>query len=385
MKKTVAVFFGGRSPEHDVSIISAIASVIKPLKLIGHKVVPVYIAKNGDWFTGDEFSDVKNYQTGKITEIMKQQKPVAISFNGGLTIIPNSKTRKSIKIDVAFPVMHGAYGEDGSLMGLLRMANIPFVGSDMEASVIAMDKVLSKEVAEANGILTPKYLAFPKAEFETNADDIMNKINTELKYPLFVKPPHLGSSIGITKVGSKEQLENAIEVAAYYDDSIIVEQAIENLIEVTIPVIGNSEPQVANVERPIKLTSDEVFDFESKYINHGGKKGGKAKGAASGYSEIPAKLPKDIYESCENIAKKIYQTVGLSGISRVDLLIDSKAGKVYFNEINPMPGGLYAHNFAKIGISNVQLVEKLLDYAEERFEHESKINTTFETNFLQQF
>ncbi|MDR1032876.1 MAG: D-alanine--D-alanine ligase [Candidatus Nomurabacteria bacterium] len=388
-KQTIAVFFGGKSPEHDVSIVSAIASVIKPLKIIGHKVVPIYIAKNGNWYVGDELADIKTYQTGKVDEIIAKQKPVRVGFNDGLTIVPAGFRPQPIKIDIAFPVMHGAYGEDGSLMGLLRMAGVPFVGSDMEASAVAMNKVLSKEVAESNGIPTPRYVSFLTTEFSADRKKCIKKVNDALKYPVFVKPPHLGSSIGITKVKESAELENALEVAAYYDDVILVEEAVDNLIEITLPIIGNDELTLANVERPVQLT-DEFFDFDSKYINGGkkggGKKGGgKGKGGAQGYSEIPAKLPGDLYKQAEEVGKRVYRVVGLSGISRIDMLIDSKAEKVYFNEINPMPGSLYAHNWARAGISNVELVSRLLDLAVEAYEKHELAKTTFETSYLKQF
>ena len=384
-KKTVAVVFGSRSPEHDVSIVTAVASVVKPLKLAGFGVVPVYIAKDGRWFAGEELADIKTYQTGRIEEIIMKQKPVALSLGGGLRLIGGSGIRKKEwKIDVVFPATHGAYGEDGSLMGLLRMAGVAYVGCDMEASVVAMNKVLAKQVAEANGILTPKYLSFLSDEFELGRKAVVKKILSELKLPVFVKPPHLGSSIGITRVANKEELENALEVAAYYDDVILVEEAVGNLIEVTVPVMGNEEPFVAMVERPVRLGDGEFFDFESKYINEGGKKSGGKKGA-QGYSEIPAKLPGKLYERCEEVAREVYLRLGLTGISRVDLLIDSKAKKVYFNEVNPLPGGLYAHNFARAGVSNVELVKRLVRYAEERFERQGRVKTTFDTNYLKQF
>ncbi|MDR0397755.1 MAG: D-alanine--D-alanine ligase [Candidatus Nomurabacteria bacterium] len=382
-KKTIAVFLGGKSPEHDVSIVSAIVSVIKPLKIIGSKIVPIYIAKNGNWYVGDELADIKTYQTCKIDEIVSKQKPVSVSFNDGFTIIPAGFRARPIKIDIAFPVMHGAYGEDGSLMGLLRMAGVPFVGADMEASVVAMNKVLSKEVASENGIPTPKYVSFPTSEFNQDRKGCIKRVNDTLKYPVFVKPPHLGSSIGISKVKEPKSLENALEVAAYYDDVILVEEAVANLIEVTVPIIGNDKLTIANVERPLSL-EDEFFDFKSKYIN-GGKKIGKGKSGAQGYSEIPAKLPGSLYKQAEDVAAQVYRVIGLSGISRIDLLIDSKAEKVYFNEINPMPGSLYAHNWVKKGISNVELVTRLLELAEEAYEKRQAVKSTFDTSFLKQF
>jgi len=281
--------------------------------------------------------------------------------------------------------MHGSYGEDGSLMGLLRMAGIPFVGSDMDASVIAMDKVLAKQVASANNIPTSKFYAFSKSQFEDNPIETVKNIIMVLHYPLFVKPAHLGSSIGITKVQNKDELNNAIEVAAYYDDKIIVEEAVENLIEVTVPIMGNETLVPALVERPL-AKDDEFFDFDTKYLNSGGKKSAGAKqSGAQGYSELPAKLPEGLYDKALNVATCTYKALGMKGLARIDLLIDSKSGEVYFNEVNPLPGSLYAHNWRAAGVSTVDLVTKLIEYAEERHASGQKLQTTFDSSFLSQF
>jgi D-alanine-D-alanine ligase len=290
---------------------------------------------------------------------------------------------KDVRIDIAFPVMHGAYGEDGSLMGLLRMVGIPFVGSDMQASVIAMDKILTKQVAQANGISTPKFVFFSKTEFEASPDVIVDMIMSNLKFPLFVKPPHLGSSIGITKVKNRDELSNAIEVAAYYDDRILVEESVNNLIEITVPIMGNEVLQTALPERPL-LKDEKFFDFDSKYIGNGGKKNGGKKGA-QGYSELPANIHASLYDACIDVAKKVYRAAGCEGISRIDLLVDSSSKVVYFNEINPMPGDLYTHNWRASGVSSVELVSRLVELAEERFAKNQKIETTFKSNFLKQF
>jgi D-alanine-D-alanine ligase len=385
MKKTIAVFFGGKSTEHDISIITAISSVIKPLELTKKfNVVPVYITKNGKWFSGPKLKDVNIFRDGSIDAFCAKSKPVSIIFDGGMTIRENGFNGNNIKIDIAFPAMHGAYGEDGSLMGLLRMAGIPFVGSDMEASVVSMDKILAKQIAEANGIITPKFVSFSKIEFESSHDAIIQKIIDNLKFPQFVKPPHLGSSIGITRVNNIKELSNAIEVAAYYDDRILVEEAIDNLIEVTVPIIGNEILQLSLVERPL-LHDDSFFDFDSKYIGSGGKKGGGKKMGSQGYSELPANIKPDLYAAALNTAERVYRAIGCEGISRVDLLIDSKSEIVYFNEVNPMPGDLYAHNFRASGVSPMELVEKLVELAEDRFVREKNIETTFTSSFLKQF
>lgn len=386
MKKTVAVFFGGCSPEHDISIITALSSVIKPLELTKkYTVVPVYITKTGKWVSDSKLKDIALYRNKKIDEFVAKAKPVSAIFDGGMILKKAGLGSKGQRIDIAFPAMHGSYGEDGSLMGLLRMAGIPFVGADMDASVIAMDKVLAKQVAVANGIPTSHFYAFGKSQFEDDRVEVIKSIITTLHYPLFVKPAHLGSSIGITKVHNKDELNNAIEVAAYYDDKIIVEEAVENLIEVTVPIMGNDVLIPALVERPL-AKDDEFFDFDTKYLNSGGKKSAGAKQTgAQGYSELPAKLPGGLYDKTLDIAQQIYKALGMEGISRIDLLIDSKSGEVYFNEVNPLPGSLYAHNWRASGISSVDLVTKLIELAEERFAQQQKLETTFGSSFLSQF
>jgi D-alanine-D-alanine ligase len=195
----------------------------------------------------------------------------------------------------------------------------------------------------------------------------------------------LGSSIGISRVADKSGLMNALEVAAHYDDRVIVEQGVSNLIEVTLPIMGNEDPKPALLEQP-QLKAEDFFDFETKYMQggKGGKKGG-AKQGAQGYSIIPAQLPKDLYAKAEKLGLDVYRTVGCEGISRVDMLIDSKAKQVYFNEINPLPGSLYSHNWNKAGISNVELVQKLVAYAEARWAAKQKVATAFATNYLKQF
>ena len=383
--KTIAVIFGGRSTEHDVSIITALASVIKPLELTKqYRVEAVYIAKDGSWFWDEKLKDIKLYQSGEIEDFMHKAPKVHLLFDNGLTLIKSSQFagRKMYKkIDVVFPVMHGTHGEDGELMGLLEMANVPYVGCGPAAGAIAMDKVLAKQVTEAEDIQGTPWIWFYSFELPRNHKKILENIK-QLKYPLFVKPAHLGSSIGISRVEKETELMNALEIAAHYDDKVIVEQAVENLIEVTLPIMGNEEPVPALLEHPLTKPED-FFDFDTKYLQ-GGKKG-KGKAGAQGYSEIPAKLPSDLYQKTEVLGLSVYKTLGCSGIARVDMLIDSKSQKVYFNEVNPLPGGLYAHNWRKAGISSIDLVTKLVDYAEQRWQAKQKLATSFSTNYLKQF
>ena len=386
--KTIAVIFGGRSTEHDVSIMTAIASVIKPLELTKqYQVEPVYIAKDGSWYWDQKLKDIKLFQSGDINDFMQKAPKVHLLFENGLTLVKSSQfagRKQYKKIDVVFPAMHGTHGEDGELMGILEMANVPYVGCNAPASAVAMDKVLAKQVTVSENIPSTPWTWFYARDLARRHSEIINDIE-KLNYPLFVKPAHLGSSIGITKVESKDQLMNALEVAAHYDDKIIVEQGVENLIEVTLPIIGNDELTPALLEQPL-VSAEDFFDFDTKYMRggKGGKKGG-AKQGAQGYSKLPADIPKDLYTKAEQLALNVYRVVGCSGTARIDMLIDGKTKKVMFNEINPLPGDLYAHNWRAAGLSQVELVQKLVNLAEARWQESQQRTTSFSTNYLKQF
>lgn len=388
--KTIAVIFGGKSAEHDISIITALSAVIKPLEATKKfKVEAVYIAKDGSWYWDEKLKDIHIYQNGDIEEYLRKAPKVMLQFDHGLTLVKSSQFagRKAYKkIDIVFPAMHGTYGEDGDLMGLLEMANVPYVGCDVPSSVISMDKVLSKQVAKTNQILTPETVYFSKSDYEKYHQDILHRIKKNLTMPLFVKPARLGSSIGISRVESERELLNAIEVAMHYDDKVVVEEAVQNLIEVTVPIMGNDDLTPALVEQPLPK-EDGVFDFETKYMNQGkgSKKMPGSKSGSQGYSKIPADISDDLYKKSLEVALGVYKAVGCKGIARIDLLIDSKSKDVYFNEINPLPGSLYSHNWRASGISNIDLVTTLVDLAEQRWSDKQKLNTTFSTNFLKQF
>lgn len=391
--KTVAVIFGGRTAEHDVSIVTAIASIIKPLEMSKkYRVEAVYIAKNGAWFWDDKLKDVKLFTSGGIEQFIARTQPASVQFDGGMTLSKSSGLagrKQHRKVDVAFPSMHGTYGEDGALMGLLDMAGVPYAGCGLEASVLAMNKVLSKQIAAAHGIPVSKFLSFTNKDLEQHPAESLASIQKTLKYPLFVKPAHLGSSIGMSRVKDDTELRNGLEVAARYDNAIVVEEAVQNLIEVTLPVIGNHDLTPAYLEQPL-VSAEDFFDFDTKYMSQGGSKkmGGKAGGAkhgAQGYSTIPANISESLYKKAEAVGLSVYRALSCSGTARVDMLIDSKTNEVYFNEVNPLPGSLYVHNWRQKGISNVELVTRLVELAEQQHHERQTLSTVFTTNFLKQF
>jgi len=375
--KSIAVIFGGKSAEHDVSIITAHTPIIDSL-MASQKfdVWPIYISREGGWYCDKRMNDMQFFKRDGWEEEVKGWKQIDVSFDRGFTLKWPGFFGKTQKIDVVFPSMHGTYGEDGSLMGLLRMAGVPFVGCDVFASAVAMDKVLTKQVVAAEGMPVVPFVWFTRAEYGQKKQEIRNKIQ-KLSYPLFVKPVHLGSSIGITKAKNEADLENAIEVALHYDDKVLVEEGIDPLIEITLPIMGNEDVVTAECERPLNKT--EFFDFEDKYLS-GGKKG--SSGVNNAYSEIPANIGEALAKEIKEMGKRVYVVLGCTGIARVDFLVHAETKKVYVNEVNTLPGSLYHHNWKKAGVSNMELVLGLVTLAEERYAAQKNTTFTFTSDIL---
>jgi len=350
--------------------------IIQSLVAMGkYNILPIYVTKDGDWYSDEAMNDMAYFRKGGIEGKLKKLKPLQLSLGNALSIIFPGIIPKTVKVDIVFPAMHGTFGEDGSLMGVLRMANVPFVGCDLAASAVAMDKVFTKQIAEAEGIPVVPYVWFTKQEWLSDMDVCIKK-TAGLTWPLFVKPVHLGSSIAITKVKNQTELKRAIEVAFHYDDKVLVEESVDNLIEVTLPIMGNDQPQVASIERPLNKT--EFFNFEDKYLS-GGKKGS---GGNSAYSEVPAKISSDLAHKVEELGKQVYRVLGCTGTARVDFLINSKREHIFVNEVNTLPGSLYHHNWKMSGVSNIDLVRRLIELGEEKFLRESTIVRVFKSNVL---
>lgn len=378
-KKTIAVFFGGRSAEHDVSIITAHIPIINTLTALGeYQIVPVYISKDGRWYSEPAMNSLAYFQDPDYEKKLASLTPLHLSFADGLTLQVPGWRGASYHIDIAFPAMHGTYGEDGSLMGVLRMANVPFVGCDLIASAVAMDKVLTKQVLAAEGIPVLPHVWFTTHDWHTNRQSLLEKM-TGLSYPLFVKPVHLGSSIAITKAENESELLDAIELALHYDEKVLVEEAVTDLTEVTLPILGNDVLQCASIEQP--LNKSAFFNFEDKYIGGGKKNGG---GLNNQYSNIPAKISDELAATVTASATRTYRTLGCSGTARIDLLIDNSTGQVYVNEVNTLPGSLYDHNWKQSGVSNAELVTRLIALAEERHAERSKKTFVFTSGILQE-
>lgn len=374
---TIGVFFGSRSPEHDVSIITA-CLIIKILRRMGRVVVPVYIAQDGNWHAHEKLGDIEFFKHPAYRDALKKFPRIVIdeeASHGKLVFKQKGVFGKTITINLAFPALHGSYGEDGTMQGLFEMFNIPYAGCGVSASAIAMDKVFTKLLYRAYGISTTKFIFFTAHAWTREKEKVMREA-TALRFPLFVKPARLGSSIGISKVANEKELEFAIEVALHYDGKVIVEEAVENLADITCAVLGNNEP-IASLLQESSFAGD-FFDYEEKYIKGGGAQTGNAEKKII----IPARLDAKTTKEIQDAAVRIFKLFGCSGISRVDFLYDKTAQKWYANEINTIPGTLYQHLWKASGISCEEVLKRLLDCAMQAHREKNSITTAFASDIL---
>lgn len=375
----VGVFFGSGSVEHDISIITA-QLIIASLKGLGFKVVPIYITKHGRWMLGEELSSMKLFsdpnsttiEEGKLAEyFLDLEKSV-----GRLVFKKKGLTGKEVSVDLAFPALHGTFGEDGSLQGMFEMYGVPYVGCNVPASALSMDKALTKIVMSNALIPITKFIHFSKYDWQNQNVKIKNQIAEQLKYPLFVKPVHLGSSIGIGKVKDEKDLEKKIEVALYYDNKVLVEEGVEDVLDITCCVIGNNELTASVLQESV--FAQDMFSFEDKYLKDGGAQIGKAQNSLV----IPARLSPEITKDIQETAKAVYKALGCSGIARVDFLVERSTNKFYANEVNPLPGTLYHHLWKASGLELPELLTKLIGFAKEKQEEKLQTNYSFESSVL---
>jgi D-alanine-D-alanine ligase len=364
-KIRVGVLFGGRSAEHEVSLVSA-ASIINALDKEKYDVFPIGITPDGRWLSSTdalallkEKAPIDNRPEHLILPDPRKQ---------GLVNINTLATPDTQHIDVVFPVMHGTFGEDGTVQGLLELAEVPYVGAGVLGSAVGMDKVIQKQVLENAKIRVAQGIAFLSIEFERDQEKIVRRIEQELQYPCFVKPANTGSSVGISKAHNQQEMLDAVALAAQYDRKILVEKSIEKAREIECSVLGNEDPK-ASVLGEI-IPSNEFYDYDAKYVD------GKSTAI------IPAKLPTWAAKKIQYIACKAFKILDCAGMARVDFLVQMSGLKIYLNEINTIPGFTSISMFPKLweasGLSYAGLLDKLIELAIERHRAKTKLKTKYE-------
>ncbi|WP_143416204.1 D-alanine--D-alanine ligase [Geobacillus sp. E263] len=363
MKTRVGILYGGKSPEHNVSLSTAMA-VMNAIDKNKFDVIPIYITTEGQWIKGERL-------TGKVNDIKQLQFqsdakaiiPVALNQTPA---VADGKKQEEAVVDVIFPLLHGPNGEDGTVQGLLELLNIPYVGNGVLASAVGMDKVVMKNLFAQAGLRQAKYVSFTKREWSRNEEAAYDKVEQELGYPCFVKPANAGSSVGITKCKQRDDLKAAFAEAFKYDRKIIVEEAIVGR-EIEIGVIGNDDP-ICSVVGEI-VPKKEFYDYQAKYED--------------GNTEliIPADVTKEQYETIKQMAITAFKALDLSGLVRADFFL-TEDGEAYINEINTMPGftpySMFPLLWKHSGVSYPKLIERLIQLAIERHEEKQTITYTFE-------
>ena len=382
MKTNIACFYGCRSVEHEVSIISAVQAM-RAINREKYDVTPVYVTKEGEMYTSDALFTIEEYRN--LPALLKKSKKVFFVRENGAVFMKYENagifaSKKSVQIDVAFPVVHGTNCEDGTIEGYLEFLGLPYVGCDILSSAVGMDKAVFKDVLKNAGLPVLDCLCFRAREYMTDKQNITIKIGEEIGYPLIVKPVNLGSSVGITKVNTAEELDSALTLAYSFADKVLVEHAVTAIREINCSVLGDTDSCTASVcEEP--FMNDEILSYEDKYMGNS-KNGGQSKGMASLGRKIPADLSEEKSEEIRNLACDIFRAIGASGVVRIDFIIDTETDTVYANEINTIPGSLAFYLWEASGMKYPELCDKLIELAFRRQRNRDNLTFTIDTNIL---
>lgn len=381
MKTNVAVFFGGRSVEHEISVISALQA-INAFNQEKYNIVPVYISKQGRWYTGPDVLDIRNYKDlNSLVEKSEEvfMRPEYGDYNlyranpgGGFF---SKKNPVVAELHVAIPVLHGSHGEDGMFEGLLETIGIPFAGCDTLSSANGMDKITMKMILRSEDIPVVDYVWFTDKEWISGREALIEKIENKLGYPVIVKPANLGSSVGIGKASDRESLIEKVDNAAKFSQRLIVEDMVEDMMEINCSVLGDCDDHQSSVcEEPI--SKGDFLSYEEKY-------GGGAKaGMQASEKRIPADIPEDMSKEIQRLAGETFRVLSCHGVSRIDVMVDRKNGNIYVNEINTIPGSLSYYLWEESGISFTQLMDKLVELALRRKRETDRKTFTYDANIF---
>ena len=385
-KLRVGVVYGSRSVEHEVSIITALQAMdaMDPAR---YEPVPLYITKDGEWLTGPALRKLETYKAGpdaakgllraslppaptkgalNVTEQRGRFLPLSGALSGG---------SNRIAIDVAFPCVHGTFGEDGTLQGLFELANLPYVGSGVLASAVGMDKIVMKAVFRSAGLPVIDCLSLSRDAWEAGPDAVVDRVEREVGYPCFVKPANLGSSVGISRATDRDSLRSALDVAAHYDTRLVVERGIEGAVDVNCSVLGHREALSVSVcEEPVSW--EAFLSYEDKYI-----RGGKSQGMKGASRRIPAPISPGLTSKIQDLAIRAFQAVDAAGVARVDFLLGPDE-QVYVNEINTLPGSLSFYLWEATDLPFPKLVDRLIEIAIVRHAAQQKTTYSFDSQLL---
>ncbi len=387
MKIKLGVIFGGRSVEHEISIITA-NQAMSNINQDKYEIVPIYISKKGLMYTGNELLDLKSFRDmNKLVNGLTQISLINDGNTINLVRFPVKKFGENIinTIDIAFPTMHGTNGEDGSIAGFLETLNIPYIGCDILSASIGMDKIMMRRVLKEVGIPSLDYIAFYSCDYIKDEDTYIKQVEEKLRYPVIVKAGNLGSSVGIKKAKDRSSLVEAIEYSMQFSDRIMIENAIVNLKEVNCSVLGDiSNAKPSECEEPVG--SDEILSYTDKYMAGSKTKTGTSGSAKQGMASLKRKLPAEIDDEMKSkiqeLAVKTFKVLGCNGVSRIDFLVDKDTNEVYVNEINTIPGALSYYLWEATGKSFSDEIDELVQIALKRKRERENLVFSYDQNIL---
>ena len=383
MKINLAVLFGGRSVEHEVSVISAVQAMAS-LNKDKYNIIPVYMTKKSEFWTGEKLMDINAYKD--IPALLKECTECVFVRSEGKVQLLRQKMKKFgsnvlADIDIAFPIVHGTNVEDGALQGYLQTLDLPYVGCDVLASAIGMDKYTMKIMLKDAGFPVLDGIRISSYELD-KLESYADQVEQRFGYPVIVKPVNLGSSVGISKASDRASFISSAEDAFQFADRILIEPCVVQLKEINCSVLGDSESAEASVcEEPVQASEDDILSFEQKYVGGGGKSGG-SKGMATLKRKIPAEITADQDEFIRKTAVEAFRYLNCNGVARIDFMIDMAADKIYINEFNTIPGSLAFYLWEPKGVKYTALLDRMIDLALKRHRQAEKINYSFDTNLL---
>lgn len=379
MKTKVAVLFGGRSVEHEVSVISGLQA-FAALNREKYDAIPVYITKNNEFYTGEGIGEIASYENIDAC-LRAATRVLPVPANGSVELLryPLKKFGNNVvaAFDVALPVVHGTNVEDGTLMGMLEMLGVPYTACDVTSSAVGMDKYLMKAALRQAGVPVLDAVTYTGKQYALDSAAVTADVESKLAYPVIVKPVNLGSSVGISKVKNHDELLAALDTAFGFAPRVLVEHAVPHLREINCAVLGDADEAIASVcEEPV--SSGDILDFSEKYLSDGTK----SSGMTSLKRRCPAELPDGMTEEVQRLAVKTFQALGCSGVSRIDFLNDAESGELWVNEINTIPGSLAFYLWEAAGIPFDQLLDRMIELAFKRQRERSALTFSYDTNLL---
>ncbi|MBQ8411128.1 MAG: D-alanine--D-alanine ligase [Ruminiclostridium sp.] len=383
MKIRVGVFFGGKSVEHEVSVITGLQAY-NHINREKYEPIPIYITKEGKFYVGEKIGVIENYRN--IPALLRDSTQVIPINDGGLKFLryPMKKFGDNVmaEIDVALPAVHGTNVEDGAFQGFLQTLGVPYASCDVLSSAVGMDKYFMKTVFKDNGIPVLPCVVTNIKEYVADAEGVVRKIEDTTRYPVIIKPVNLGSSVGIRKAKDREELIEALEYGFTFAIKVLVENAVTQLKEINCSVLGDyEEAEASECEEPV--ANDEILSYQDKYVS--GSKGGN--GAKSGMASLKRKIPADISpemrEEIRSLAVKAFKCLGCTGVARIDFMLDMSEGKIYLNEINTIPGSLSFYLWEPLGVKYSELLDRMITLAFKRERENKSISFSFDTNILE--